>query len=63
MEPAVHDAGQFYWGTARSFVRYDSPFSARSLAYLLPRTEVQDIDTPDDWQVAERLFAQRTCDS
>ena len=61
LEPAVHDAGQFYWGTARSFVRYDSPFSARSLAYLLPRTEVQDIDTPDDWQVAERLFAQRTC--
>lgn len=59
LEPAVHDAGQFYWGSARSFIRFDSPFSARSFAHLLPRLEVQDIDTPEDWEVAERLFAQR----
>jgi pseudaminic acid cytidylyltransferase len=51
-----HDAGQFYWGTARAF-REQAPIFARgSRAHMLPRSRVQDIDTPEDWHHAELLF-------
>lgn len=53
---ALHDAGQFYWGRPESFAHHDVPFEARALAYLLPRERVQDIDTPEDWARAERLY-------
>lgn len=53
----VHDAGQFYWGRARSFADHPVLFAAATAAVLLPRTRVQDIDTPEDWDRAEQLFA------
>jgi len=53
---AIHDAGQFYWGTAEAFAAHDIPFEARALACLLPRERVQDIDTLEDWRRAERLY-------
>lgn len=56
LEPAYQDAGQFYWGAARTFLSGKIFFSTDSVAYLLPRYRVQDIDTPDDWERAELLF-------
>ncbi|HEX5398548.1 MAG TPA: pseudaminic acid cytidylyltransferase [Verrucomicrobiae bacterium] len=53
---AWHDAGQFYWGRGGSFLKHPGVFSARSYPVTLPRHLVQDIDTPEDWQMAERLF-------
>ncbi|MDF0497941.1 pseudaminic acid cytidylyltransferase [Bradyrhizobium yuanmingense] len=56
LEPAYHDAGQFYWGTADAF-RDDVPlFSERSIGIVLPRKYVQDIDTLEDWEQAEYMF-------
>lgn len=56
LEPAYHDAGQFYWGTAAAF-RDDVPlFSERSIGIVLPRKYVQDIDTREDWEQAEYMF-------
>ena len=54
---AVHDAGQFYWGRRDAFMTRTGIFSAVSRPVVLPRHLVQDIDTPEDWLVAERLFS------
>lgn len=60
---ALHDAGQFYWGTARAWKEEERVFSERAAPVMLPRHRVQDIDTDEDWQRAEllwRLLAQES---
>jgi pseudaminic acid cytidylyltransferase len=57
LEHAYQDAGQFYWGSAASYVEEKIFFSTDSKAYLLPRHMVQDIDTVEDWRRAELMFA------
>jgi pseudaminic acid cytidylyltransferase len=52
---ALHDAGQFYWGTADAFAGQRPIFGARSRPWVVPRHRVQDIDTEEDWQRAELL--------
>lgn len=60
LEEAFHDAGQFYWGTARAWREQKVIFSDNSVPVMLPRYCVQDIDTPEDWRQAELMFkAQR----
>ena len=56
LEEAFHDAGQFYWGTAAAFLKDVPLFSAASLAVVLPRHRVQDIDTLEDWKRAELMY-------
>ncbi|MEI8265165.1 MAG: pseudaminic acid cytidylyltransferase [Betaproteobacteria bacterium] len=53
---AFHDAGQFYWGRAQAFLDEVPLFSAASMAVVLPRHMVQDIDTPEDWTRAEFMY-------
>lgn len=53
---AYHDAGQFYWGTATAFETNNGFFSANSVPIVLPRSRVQDVDTPEDWFLAEHMF-------
>lgn len=55
LEPAWHDAGQFYWGRAEAFLESVPLFSEHALALPLPRHRVLDIDTPEDWTHAELL--------
>ncbi|KAA5603833.1 pseudaminic acid cytidylyltransferase [Roseospira marina] len=57
LEPAYHDAGQFCWGTYEAWVELRSGFAPDSVPVRLPRRRVQDIDTEEDWIIAERLFA------
>jgi N-acylneuraminate cytidylyltransferase len=56
LEPAYHDAGQFYWGTAEAFLNDVETFSPASVPVILPRHLVQDIDTEEDWHRAELLY-------
>ncbi|MFB9213687.1 pseudaminic acid cytidylyltransferase [Vibrio sinaloensis] len=56
LEEAYHDAGQFYWGTSDAFQKGLPMFSSHSKVVLLPRKRVQDIDTFEDWEVAESMF-------
>ncbi len=56
LEEAIHDAGQFYWGTVDAFLKGHSTFSPKSIPVILPRYLVQDIDTEDDWQYAEYMY-------
>jgi len=56
LEPAYHDAGQFYWGTVAAWLSGVEFFSDAAVPIVLPRWRVQDIDTPEDWNHAEALF-------
>lgn len=56
LEPAFHDAGQFYWGRSEAFVSGNALFSEHASPYVLPGYLVQDIDTPDDWIRAELMY-------
>ena len=56
LEEAYQDAGQFYW-ERREPGKPPFRFDANALPVLLPRWRVQDIDTPEDWERAEKLYA------
>lgn len=56
LEPAIHDAGQFYFGTAERFLNGPGVFHPSSRPLLLPRQRVMDIDTEEDWRHAETLY-------
>lgn len=51
-----HDAGQFYWGTKNAWLSRAPIFSNKSHIIELPRLRVQDIDTPEDWDISEKIF-------
>ncbi|WP_432463030.1 pseudaminic acid cytidylyltransferase [Agarivorans sp. QJM3NY_33] len=53
---AYHDAGQFYWWRRAALENGASMFSTSSEAIILSRYQVQDIDTQEDWQMAEYLY-------
>lgn len=54
LEPAYHDAGQFYWGRPQAWQQLRNLFEG-SKPLLLPRWRVQDIDTEEDWIQAELM--------
>lgn len=55
IEPIYHDAGQFYF--MRSSALFRSPESEyKRVAFILNEMQVQDIDTIEDWELAELKF-------
>ena len=56
LEEAFHDAGQFYWGRAEAWIEGKSFFSGNTAPVILPRQRVQDIDTLEDFFLAELMF-------
>jgi len=48
-----HDSGQFYWMKVDRFLQIKNIFTDNSGAIVLSEIEVQDIDTEEDWKVAE----------
>ncbi|MFC3912149.1 pseudaminic acid cytidylyltransferase [Pseudaeromonas sharmana] len=56
LTPAYQDAGQFYWGRREAWLEGRGVFDGNGLAHLLPRYRVVDIDTEEDWQLAELLY-------
>jgi N-acylneuraminate cytidylyltransferase len=59
LEPAYHDAAQFSWGRIEGHLNKLHPFSGHSIPYILPAYDVQDIDTQEDWDKAEKMFQMR----
>jgi len=59
LEEAYHDAGQFYWGRSDAWIKGSSVFSNKSIPYILPRHRAQDIDTMEDWRMAELMFNKK----
>tara|TARA_B100001173_G_scaffold288262_1_gene277250 strand:- start:176 stop:862 length:687 start_codon:yes stop_codon:yes gene_type:complete len=56
LEEAFHDAGQFYWGKVDAWLKNSSILKSNFFPIFLPRYRVQDIDTLEDWEIAEKLF-------
>ena len=54
---SYHDAGQFYFGRSSAWALGSGIFSSRSTIIEIPHELSVDIDTLDDWDYAERLFA------
>lgn len=57
LEPAWHDAGQFYWAQAATWAAGLPVFGPGATGVALPSHRVVDIDTPEDWTRAEALFS------
>lgn len=53
MELWYHDAGQFYFIKRNALLSEQSLFGTNIAPLILSETEVQDIDTEDDWSMAE----------
>jgi pseudaminic acid cytidylyltransferase len=59
LQLAYLDAGQFYWGKKSSWELELPIFSTKSTILELPSETVVDIDTPEDWERAEKLFGMK----
>ena len=53
LEPFYHDAGQFYFLNVGSFLEQKRLVMQKTIAFEMPEMEVQDIDTEEDWAIAE----------
>jgi N-acylneuraminate cytidylyltransferase len=56
LPPAYHDVGQFYWFRVAEFLRTRRLFAERTAPIVLPEWAAQDIDTEDDWVLAETKY-------
>lgn len=56
LEDAYHDAGQFYWLNAQDFHNNKRIYTKDAMPLVLERKMVQDIDTQEDWNRAEKMF-------
>jgi len=56
LERAFHDAGQFYWGLTNSWLENKPIINENAIPILIPQDRVLDIDTIEDWQMAEKMF-------
>lgn len=56
LEPIYHDAGQFYWARTERYLVNRRFFSQNAVPVILPPQQVQDIDTLEDWAMAEWLY-------
>ena len=56
LKPAYHDAGQFYLARKDAVLHDVSGFSDQASMLILPRHRAVDIDTMEDFVIAERLF-------
>lgn len=60
-----HDAGQFYWLDAKAFRKSGKLLMPGARPVVLPRKRVIDLDTQEDWEVAElmaKVFMQSAAD-
>lgn len=56
-EPHFGPAGYFYWGVADAFMNDEPLVSERSLIIPIAPERCVDINTPEDWQRAEQMYA------
>lgn len=53
LEKEYHDVGQFYCFRTEAFQKNKKLMLGKILPYVVSETEVQDIDSETDWQIAE----------
>ena len=56
IEPLYHDVGQFYWRKTNSFLESKKLITDNTSYIEIPESQARDIDTLEDWKIAEALF-------
>lgn len=56
LEAILHDCGQFYWCKTEEFIKNPDILGNHTIPYMVPETEVQDIDNDSDWELAELKY-------
>lgn len=56
LEPIYHDCGQFYICDTKTFAAKNSLLCGRTLPFIIPEEEAQDIDNMSDWLIAEAKY-------
>lgn len=56
LEPYYHDCGQFYCCKTAPFLEYKTTDMPHMVPMIMSELEVQDIDNPDDWEIAELKY-------
>ncbi len=56
LEPAYHDAGQFYWYRVQTCIKNKFSLNDRASGIILSESQAQDIDNDDDWILAEMKY-------
>ena len=56
LESACHDSGQFHWASRSEWLTQLFTFNEQSKGVDIPAEYVQEVDTPEDWAVAEYKF-------
>ncbi|WP_338875979.1 pseudaminic acid cytidylyltransferase [Spirosoma sp. SC4-14] len=56
LEPSYHDAGQFYFFSVNAFEQTRRLISDNSGGIIISEMDAHDIDTEDDWEIAEFKF-------
>ena len=54
----LQDAGQFYWSWVPGLLRGDPLIGLKTGLVPIPENRICDINTPDDWARAEKLYLQ-----
>lgn len=58
LPPAFYDAGQFYFFRTAPFLESGLLFTDRTMGIEVPETAVQDIDSEEDWVLAELKYSR-----
>ena len=56
LEAMYHDCGQFYFYRTEAFLAGGGDPAEGYVPIVMPETEVQDIDSPEDWEIAELKY-------
>lgn len=51
-----HDSGQYYWVVTEAMKRENTLFTRNSSGIVISQREAQDVDTLDDWLMAETKY-------
>ncbi len=59
LSPKYFDAGMFYFVRVKALLAEKTPVPAHTLGYIMNESEIQDIDTQEDWHEAEIKYRIR----
>ena len=58
LDPIYHDCGQFYVFQTKAFEQYHAIVMPKTIPYIMPEEQVQDIDNISDWKIAELKYQE-----
>lgn len=63
LEPTLFDAGKIYGGRKIDWLQTETPLLSAARGFLLPEWLSVDIDSPEDWEIAEIIFKRKSVEN